>query len=215
MKTPFSRTFTDIILDDWRSLDTIPLSLNELTDPTIVGENFVYHLYRAAGVNPNSLKYRHDISWKRRRSRVAKWLNHVSAVAKTTADGITIYHLENQMPTDNNLPEIDPAVFETPSTAETNQISARRVANIWRAKCGDAPFTVVTLIALARHDEELRSALLPIAPDRFGLGSLSQNMLTRWFKAQEGRSIPGAGVHLQVIGSGIWQYANEEAEAAA
>lgn len=81
------------------------------------------------------------------------------------------------------------------------------IARLWRAKCGDAPFTVVTVIALAQRDKELHDALLLVAPDRFGFGGISQNMLTRWFKSQE-------GARLYQIGAGIWQYDKETAAAA-
>jgi hypothetical protein len=92
--------------------------------------------------------------------------------------------------------------------------AARAAALYWRAKCGDAPFTVISLVALAQKDEELRAMLLLVAPDRWGIG-LSQNMLTRWLKAQQDRRVPGTEITLASLGVGTWQYLNEEEAAAA
>jgi hypothetical protein len=106
--------------------------------------------------------------------------------------------------------EIDPAVFAPPSPQELREAAsreiARTVADLYHASYGDAPFTVVTMMAAAAENAELRNALLIIAPDRFGIGSLSRNMLTRWFTAQETAMVPGARFRVCRVGAAIWRY---------
>jgi len=110
----------------------------------------------------------------------------------------------------DDLPEIDPAVYD--NLEDKPSFAARsRVARLWYEECGRAPFTVVTMIAYAQDNGEMRDALLDVAPDRFGFGAISQNMLTRWFKSQEGRPIAGSATRtttmfLRTMGLGIWQY---------
>lgn len=81
----------------------------------------------------------------------------------------------------------DPAVFAQPSKRQIalaeHKIAAAIVASIYYSRHGDSPFTVETIMAAAALNDELLAVLSKIAPDRFG--SLSKNMLTRWFTAQE------------------------------
>lgn len=116
----------------------------------------------------------------------------------------------------NDLPEIDPSVFDTdPDHVQTSKNAAMRVAKIWRANCGNASFSIVTMMETALRIQELHDALYLMAPDkRFGFGGLNQNLLTRWFKAQSGREIPGAGTSeskliLRQISPRTWQYVKE------
>lgn len=72
---PFSPSFTHVVQDEWPATS---LTIDELLDETVTSPAFVYHLYRAANADPNSLRYKHDKGNKRKLRRVQQWLDHYS-----------------------------------------------------------------------------------------------------------------------------------------